>query len=162
MPRFLNTFLFTGAIYGLGMGIYSAIATDWPILVIIRTALLGGLLFGLALAGLTWLLQRWTKLSIQWHEPILQESMANHLKGLEAVGGGLYLTNRRLIFKSHPLNFQNHEISIPLSNIIEVQPCKTYGIFPNGLQILTRNGRTEHFLMAERGVWIERITARLK
>jgi len=40
--------------------------------------------------------------------------------GAEAVGGKLFLTNRRLVFKSHKLNIQNHELSIHLIDIANV------------------------------------------
>ncbi|WP_254157665.1 hypothetical protein [Chryseosolibacter indicus] len=49
-------------------------------------------------------------------EELIKEAGANHFKGKEAVGGKLALTNKRLVFKSHKLNLQNHEQSFSISS----------------------------------------------
>ena len=49
--------------------------------------------------------------------------MANLLKGIEAVGGKLYLTNQCLIFESHKFNMQSNITEINLSDIRGTKIC---------------------------------------
>ena len=42
---------------------------------------------------------------------------ANHVVGMEAVGGKLLLTNKRLVFKSHFLNIQTHQLDVAFPRI---------------------------------------------
>lgn len=88
-----------------------------------------------------------TKIETDVDENILFETPANHFKGIEAVGGKLYLTNKRLIFKSHKLNIQTHQLSINLTNIKKIDRHKTLGVVNNGLSITTVNDVTEKFVV---------------
>ena len=90
-------------------------------------------------------------------EKILKEGPANHFKGIEAVGGTLYLTDRRLIFKSHAVNVQAHEESYPLGSIVAVKPRNTLGIVPNGLAVTLADGRQEKFVIWGRQDWMNKI-----
>lgn len=58
--------------------------------------------------------------SLDEDEKAVMIGPGNHFIGKEAVGGKLVLTNRRLIFKSHKMNFNNHGIAFPLSDIKEL------------------------------------------
>ncbi len=91
-------------------------------------------------------------------EILVHQGGANHFVGLEGVGGWLYLTDRALRFKSHEINIQRHEFAIPLQDISEVIPCRTAGVFPNGLLVNTNNGRSERFVVAGRRTWSSAIT----
>lgn len=86
-------------------------------------------------------------------ERIIEEGPANHFKGWEAVGGRLYLTNLRLFFKSHRFNFQVHEESYWLKNIISVQVRDTLRIVPNGLAVTLQDGSEEKFVVYNREDW---------
>ncbi|MCX6036777.1 MAG: hypothetical protein NTW99_02575 [Chloroflexi bacterium] len=90
-------------------------------------------------------------------ETIIKEGSANHFKGLESVGGKLYLTNLRLVFKSHAINIQGHEESYRLDDIISVLPRNTLGIVPNGMTLILKDGREEKFVVNERQDWMNRI-----
>ena len=48
-----------------------------------------------------------TRITTEPGESILFDTPANHFKGMEAVGGKLYLTYKRLVFKSHKIIFKN-------------------------------------------------------
>lgn len=82
-------------------------------------------------------------------EEILFEGLANHFKKLEAVGGKIYLTNRRLVFISHKVNIQNHQLFIDLTDILFVERYKTLGIVNNGISVQTKEEITEKFVVNE-------------
>jgi hypothetical protein len=85
-------------------------------------------------------------------ENLLFQSGANHFQGLEAVGGKLILTNKRLVFKSHSLNIQRHTLSVPLSQLQHAERYKTMGLVNNGLKIVTGTG-TEKFVVDKAAEW---------
>jgi hypothetical protein len=91
-------------------------------------------------------------------EEVVFETAANHFKGIEGVGGKLYLTNQRLVFKSHKLNIQNHELSIDLKAIDSVARYKTAGLINNGLSITTSQNVTEKFVVDQIDEWIGRLS----
>ncbi len=88
---------------------------------------------------------------------IIIEGGANHFKGIESVGGWFYLTSDELIFKSHKFNFQNHRLELKVNQIKEVKPIFTFGFIPNGLQIITKNGQKEKFVVHNRKAWVQKI-----
>ena len=75
---------------------------------------------------------------------------------MEGVGGKLYLTNWRLVFQSHKLNIQNHQLSINLMDIQSVGRYKTLGLVNNGLTIVTTN-TTEKFVVEQVNQWIKQL-----
>src|SRR5690348_17008344 len=68
-------------------------------------------------------------------ETLLHSGPANHFRGIEAVGGKLFLTSRRLRFRSHKMNVQNHDESYLLADVRSFEPSNTLGIVPNGLLV---------------------------
>ena len=62
-------------------------------------------------------------------EKIESEYSANHFMGFEAVGGKLFITNKRFVFKSHSINIQNHELTIKYLDIKRVELCNTFLLF---------------------------------
>jgi hypothetical protein len=90
-------------------------------------------------------------------ENLVYAGLANHWKGLESVGGKLFLTNRRLRFRSHKMNVQNHDESYVLSDIILVKASRTLGIVPNGLKVHLRGGTVERFVVTNRSDWVQRL-----
>ena len=89
-------------------------------------------------------------------EELVKHGSANHFLRLEGVGGYLYLTTERLLFKSHKLNIQNHELSIPLEDVTSARSSLTAGFVPNGLKVVSAN-RREHFAVEDRRGWAEEI-----
>src|SRR5688572_21922907 len=92
--------------------------TQREIFIAIASGLVAGVAGGFLFA---WLLGKFvsskffydtTKIEADAGETVVFESMASHYRGAEAVGGKLYLTDKRLIFKSHKLNIQNHKLII--------------------------------------------------
>ncbi len=120
---------------------------------------ISGLLFG-------WLMQLFlksklftlsTKINIDANETIVFETGANHFKGAEGVGGKLYLTNKRLVFRSHKFNIQNHELSINISELYKVKRHRTMGIVNNGLSVITTYNTIERFAVQQPDNWMNQL-----
>lgn len=82
------------------------------------------------------------KTMLEASEQVVKQGGANLQQGLETVGGFLYLTNRRLVFEAHNLNFQRQRTQIALPDIEHVVPCWTkllgfLPLLPNSLSIQT-------------------------
>lgn len=83
-------------------------------------------------------------------ENLLFHTQANLFRGIEGVGGDLRITDRRICFNPHPLNIQKDPEEIPLKDIQEVNKKNTLGIFPNGIQIVKKDGTKFHFVVNKR------------
>ena len=136
-------------------------ATTGRIVVSIIAGLIIGMLSGLSGA---WLLARFgkskfvvdgTRIEIPPGETILLETPAAHFKGIEGVGGKLYLTDRRLVFKSHKLNLQSHLFEIDLTEIKDVNTYRPLGLNNNGLSITTAENNTERFVVEQVDQWVK-------
>lgn len=143
------------------MVIYYSLTNDGLSLNVIVSTLIGGLVAELLFA----LVMQYTakrllaKITVDTgeNEWIIREGSANHFKGMEGVGGKLVLTNRRLIFKSHKLNLQNHQNNFELVQIENLQTNKTLGFLENGLT-LELNGSEKHkFIIDAPQEWVTMI-----
>jgi len=85
------------------------------------------------------------------NEQILADVAANMWRGIEAVGGRMKITNRRVIFESHAINLQKILAEIPMSDISLVGPQNTMLIVPNGLVIRLKSGMEYKFVVWGRG-----------
>jgi hypothetical protein len=101
-----------------------------------------------------------TKVLSEPGEKILYESPANHFKSREGIGGKLYLTNKRLVFKSHSFNLEKHQLSISLSDIKQVDNYTRSELVNNGLSVTTKDGRTERFVVKEVQDWVKHLVHR--
>ncbi|MBN9119640.1 MAG: hypothetical protein J0I06_10880 [Planctomycetes bacterium] len=95
-------------------------------------------------------------------EFLVLTSGANLQRGIEAVGGHLFLTTRRLIFEAHRLNAQTGRTVIPLHDIEAVWKCwtKLFGVIPvvpNSLAVATARGKTYRFVLYGRDKWLRLI-----
>lgn len=115
----------------------------------LMAAAIGGFLFGwlMGVFAHSKFATKGTQVTLKSGETILHSTGGNHVKGIEAVGGKLYLTSQRLIFKSHRLNIQRHELSIDLNAIAYVQRYKVLGVVNNGLAVVTRQNKKEKFVV---------------
>ena len=160
-----------GLSFGIAMAIFFILQnllthdnlTARTIIISIVSGLIGGALTGLLFGWLmgmfanSKLFTKGTKIETEPGETILFETGANHFKGAEAVGGKLYLTNKRLVFKSHKFNLQNHELSISLSDINKVSRYKTLGLVNNGLSVITTDNKNEKFVVLQIDEWINNL-----
>jgi len=90
-------------------------------------------------------------------EAIIREGGANHFRGLEAVGGKLALTDKRIVFKSHKLNIQNHQQSFELGHLESIQATKTWKLFNNGLSLQLANQEVHRFVVDAADEWVAMI-----
>lgn len=155
--------VFAGLAFGASMGLFFGLRTGEPSIGL-TTAVIGGLGFGLAMRTFSNLAANSSVLEPQGQpagfddgEVVTKQGLANHFKGLEGVGGKLFLTNRRLRFRSHAMNVQNHDESYPLEDITAVEATKTLGLVPNGLLVHLREGRRERFVVSGRADWVQRL-----
>ncbi|MCT4601996.1 MAG: GRAM domain-containing protein [Marinifilum sp.] len=96
------------------------------------------------------------------NEQIEIEGPANLFRGIEGVGGKIFLTNKKIIFKSHKLNIQKGQTNIEYQNIQEVLKRKTVKLIDNGIRIITKNGTEFDFVINEREKWLENLNEKLK
>lgn len=54
---------------------------------------------------------------LRYDENLIRDGAANLQRGIETVGGWLYLTTRRLVFEAHALNVQSGATVIPLRDV---------------------------------------------
>ncbi len=98
------------------------------------------------------------KTALRPNEEMLKSGPANLQRGIETVGGKLYLTNQRLIFESHKFNIQTGETLIALSDIQSIRKCWTkflnlIPLFPNSLAVHTKQGKEYCFVLWNRKTW---------
>jgi len=98
-------------------------------------------------------------------ETLQKLEVANIQRGWETVGGKLALTNRRLIFESHPFNIHTGTTEIHLPDIVCVQVCWTkflnlFPIYPNSIAVTTKNGKEYRLVVKGRSAWIDEIRKR--
>nr|WP_198044629.1 GRAM domain-containing protein [Lysinibacillus timonensis] len=81
---------------------------------------------------------------------LVEKTPANLFKGMEAVGGKLTITDKRLIFNAHKLNLQGGATEIHLTDIDSVTKASTFKIIPNRLIVHTKEGKTYKFVVYKR------------
>jgi hypothetical protein len=116
-----------------------------------------GLLFALSMQYMAKRLFNKIKVETDENENVIKEGGANHFKGKEGVGGKLVLTNKRLIFKSHKYNIQNHQDTFELGQIERLHVTKTFKILENGLTLELSNSLKHRFIVDKPQDWVETI-----
>ena len=104
------------------------------------------------------------KTELNENEQIIKKGAANLQKGLETIGGKLYLTNQRLVFEAHKINIQGDSMEISLSDIQSCEKCWTkflgfIPLMPNSLGVYTKACIEYRFALFGRGSWAEAIDA---
>ena len=87
-------------------------------------------------------------------ETIKFQTAANYTSQQEPLSGKLFLTNKRLIFKSHKHDKNIQEFSIELPDITAADKFKTLKLFENGLYIHTTPGVTYKFIVDRLNQWL--------
>ncbi len=91
------------------------------------------------------------KIDLKPNEVVVKAGDTQHLNSHETVGGKLILTNQRVYFKSEEKNEYNMEI-MP-KEIEEIMYFKTNFLSPNGLNIITKEGKQLKFKIKKRDSW---------
>lgn len=101
------------------------------------------------------------KPSLLADEVLEREIFANLFRGFEGVGGKIFLTNQRLIFKSHSLNIQKGQTNIDYNDIVSVTKRKTMKLINNGIKVTTKEGKVYYFVVNNRDVELINILDKL-
>ncbi|MGO0059497.1 GRAM domain-containing protein [Brevibacillus fluminis] len=84
-------------------------------------------------------------------ETTLKENIpANLMRGIEAVGGKMTITNERIIFTPHVLNIQTKPLEIGIHEITAVEKRNSLFIVPNGIKIVVKHGQAYKFVVWKR------------
>jgi GRAM domain-containing protein len=83
-------------------------------------------------------------------EKLMAEAHANLWRGCDAVGGKLYITDRRMRFESHPFNFQFGPTEILMSEVKAVSRVNNLRLVPNGLLVETKKRTSYRFVVWNR------------
>ncbi|WP_289046727.1 GRAM domain-containing protein [uncultured Olleya sp.] len=102
------------------------------------------------------------KPNLETEEIIQIEGPANLFRGIEGVGGKIFLTNKKMIFKSHKINIQKGQTDIDYVNIKQIVKRKTAKLIDNGIRIITKNEKQYDFVVNDRDIWFEKINERIK
>lgn len=155
----------SGAMFGVMMGVFATIQSR-SIGNGVFTGVIAGACFGSLLTlSFRWLVNR--QISKYRASPpdfggetVLMEGPANHFRGVESVGGYLWVTEKRIHFASHRVNVQNHMWTLPLAEVSEVQASTTPGRMQNSLSITTRTGESHSFIVNNLTRWADLIRSR--
>lgn len=152
MKRFLARAVLAGVPFGVVMGVFFALTLGNGITLGFGV----GAFYGIGMAAAMWAFQKRLEKDppVVDGEEMLFQAPANHIRGIEGVGGWLMLTDQRLVFQPHKLNIQKAEWSVPLSDLIGMEPKRTFGLVANGLRAVTTKGE-EHFVVDQRKPWLQ-------
>jgi len=99
------------------------------------------------------------RLDLLSEEQIIKEGPALLMRGLEAVGGTLWLTNSRLAFRPHALNFQRGKLDIDVGDWVDLSRTWTtllgVPIRPNAITLRVRGGKRFKLAVYLREAWFE-------
>lgn len=95
-------------------------------------------------------------------ERLVKEGRANLERGLEMVGGRLFLTDQRIIFESHAFNVQRGTTIIDLREVVGVEAVwtkflKVLPLRPNSIRIETHDGHDFRVVCVNREDWIREV-----
>lgn len=89
-------------------------------------------------------------------ERLIHAGLANHrLSWWEWAGGGLFLTNKRLVFRPHGTNIHNQEVSLLIEDLVDAESCSVR-LAPIGLRVTT-DAEQLCFSVEDRTRWVEYI-----
>ena len=139
----LNSYLFQAIFFGVFMGV------GFPYLL---------QKFG---RNLTYKLGKNITPDLTQSEQVEVEGPANLFRGIEGVGGKLFLTNKKAIFRSHKMNIQTGQTDINYEDITEIIERKTAKLIDNGIRIKIASGKKFDFVVNEREKWIEKLNEKI-
>lgn len=102
------------------------------------------------------------KPKLENNELIKIEGPANLFRGIIGIGGKMFLTDKKIIFKSHKFNIQKGQTDIIYKNVKLVAKRKTAKLIDNRIRIITNNNKEFDFVVNERDLWFDKINEQLK
>ena len=95
-------------------------------------------------------------------ESILLQSAATYVNGSETVGGKLFLTNKRILFKCKKQHHQNLEVSIPIDAVQSVNSFKILWFINSGISIKMQGETPTELVVNDLKQWVPTIVDTLK
>jgi len=96
-------------------------------------------------------------MKLKANEMVIKAGDSQHLAGNGEVKGKLILTNQRVYFKSITAEKAIFDLELVFNQIKEVLFFRNRLLFPNGLKVITRDGRELCFAISGRNTWCEAI-----
>lgn len=158
MKKFFKNSFNTGVPFGIIMGLFFGISEG--LIVGIFSGIFAGLLFGLAMSTFAQIQSaKFRKIGTEVvkGKTIIMEGEANHFIGKVADGGWIYLTTDEIIFMPHKYNVHKNQVVIPLEQILNIKSVASLGFIHNGLQIESKNGTVDKFVVNNVKNWIAKI-----
>lgn len=93
------------------------------------------------------------KVDLYENETVLKAATTSYVDSSVQVDGKLILTNQRIYFKTMTDEKKHVDFEILPSQIKEVMFFNTWRIIPNGLNVVTKEGRELKFLIKNRDQW---------
>jgi len=87
------------------------------------------------------------------NETVLKAANTSYLDSTAQIEGKLILTNQRIYFKTMIEEKQHIDFEILPNQIKEVMFFNTWKIFPNGLNVVTKEGKEIKFKIKNRDQW---------
>ena len=87
------------------------------------------------------------------NETVLKAANTSFVDTAAQVDGKLILTNQRIYFKTMSEEKKNIDFEILPSQIKEVMFFNTWKIIPNGLNVVTKEGKELKFIIKNRDQW---------
>ena len=139
-----------GLVYGVLMGLF------WGNMI---TGIMAGVLFGVLFTACMAILSKHIekksehlRAEISKVRKIICEGPANHKKGVNAIGGWLFLSEDAIEFYPHKMNIGGQNIPILLDDISDVETKL------NQLKIHTKTNETFIFVVNKANLWKQSIT----
>lgn len=106
-------------------------------------------------------------IDLQPGETLVRQGLANLQRGMEQVGGKLFLTDQRLQFMAHAMNVQTAPLTITLDDVTRVRMrwARFLGfipLVPNAMGVGTASGTEYRFTVWRRRTWRRLIRRQVK
>jgi hypothetical protein len=87
------------------------------------------------------------------NETVLKAANTSYVDSAAQVDGKLILTNQRIYFKTMTDEKKHIDFEILPTHIKEVMFFNTWRIIPNGLSVITKDGKELKFIIKNRDQW---------
>lgn len=88
-------------------------------------------------------------------EVVVFSGEANIMRHGLASGGRLFLTGLRLRFCANRASLEVEDLSFPLARVVSLERRRTFGVVPNGLELVLEDGRKVRFVVYSPQDWVD-------
>ena len=92
----------------------------------------------------------------QIKEPIIKQAIVSHLKFPGYAGGILFLTAKRVLFRSNDKEFKNYQLNFPFDENFYCKSFSLLGFVKNAIRIQNGN-KFEVFFLENKKEWLNEI-----